>query len=101
VASVQEKAMCVLWFFGTEPFIKMQRHYRTQHGKYSPLDNVMQRWLRKFQENGSVVAAVERVTSQMLENSCRGSEYSLKIFTCHEKRAYRSCLADSTDNKTL
>jgi transposase len=55
MASVQEKALCVLWFFETKSVIKMQRHYRTQYGKDSPSDNAIRRWLKQFQETGSVL----------------------------------------------
>jgi hypothetical protein len=34
MGTVQEKAMCVLWFFERNSVIKPQRRYRTQYGKY-------------------------------------------------------------------
>jgi hypothetical protein len=55
MAIVQEKAMCVLWFFETKSVIKMQRHYRTQYRKGTPSNNAIQRWLKQFQETGSVL----------------------------------------------
>jgi hypothetical protein len=33
----------------------MQRHYRTQYGKAPPSDNAIRRWLKQFQETGSVL----------------------------------------------
>jgi transposase len=51
MATVQEKAMCVLWFFETKSVIKMQCRYR----KDPPSENVIRRWLKQFQENGSVL----------------------------------------------
>jgi transposase-like protein len=51
MATVQEEVMCVLWFFETKSVIKMQRRYSTQHGK----DNTIRRWLKQFQEPGSVL----------------------------------------------
>jgi hypothetical protein len=55
MATVQEKAMCVLWLFETKSVIKKQRRYRTQYGKDPPLDNAIRRWLKQFQETGSVL----------------------------------------------
>jgi hypothetical protein len=46
----------------------MQRRYRTHYEKDPPLDNAIRRLLKQFQETGCVVAAIETVTPQMLEN---------------------------------
>jgi hypothetical protein len=67
--TVQVKAMCVLWFFGTKSVIEMQCRYGTQYGKDPPSDNAIRRRLKQFQETGSVAAAIETVTPQMLENT--------------------------------
>jgi hypothetical protein len=32
-----------------------QRRYRTQYGKDPPSDKVLRRWLKQFQETGSVL----------------------------------------------
>jgi hypothetical protein len=45
----------VLGFFETKPVIKTQRRYRTQYGKAPPSDNVIRRWVKQFQETGSVL----------------------------------------------
>jgi hypothetical protein len=55
MVTVQEKAICVLWFFEKRPVIKMQRRCRTQYGRISPSDNAIRRWLEQFQEPGSVL----------------------------------------------
>jgi transposase len=55
MATVQERTMCVIWFFETKSNIKAQHHYRTQHGKDPPSDKAIRRWLKQFQETGSVV----------------------------------------------
>jgi hypothetical protein len=55
MATVQEKAMCLLWFFETKSVIKTQRRYRTQYGKDPPSDNAIRRWLNQCQETGSVL----------------------------------------------
>jgi transposase len=55
MATVQEKAMCVFWFFETKSVIMTQRRYRAQYGKYPPSDNAIRRWLKQFQETGSVL----------------------------------------------
>jgi hypothetical protein len=39
----------------TKSVIKMQRRYRTQYGKAPPSDNAIRRWLKQFQETGSVL----------------------------------------------
>jgi hypothetical protein len=72
MATVQEKAMCVLWLFETKSLITMQRRYRTQYGE-DP-QNVIRRWLKQIQENGSDVDAFETVTPQNLANTCREIE---------------------------
>jgi hypothetical protein len=65
--------------FETQSLIKTQRRYRTEYGKDPPADNAIRRWLKQFQETGSVVAAIETVTQQMLENTWREIEYCSDI----------------------
>jgi transposase len=48
-------SMCVLSFFETKSVIKIQCRYRTQYGKDPPSDKAIRRWLKKFQETGSVL----------------------------------------------
>jgi hypothetical protein len=55
MATVQEKAMCILWFFETKLVIKTQRRYRTQHGEDPPTVNAIRRWVKQFQEPGCVL----------------------------------------------
>jgi hypothetical protein len=55
MAIAQEKAMGILRFFETKHVFKIQRRYRTQYGKDSPLDNSIRRWLMQFQETGNVL----------------------------------------------
>jgi predicted patatin/cPLA2 family phospholipase len=55
MAAIQEKAMCILWFFETKFVIKTQRRYRSQYRKDPPSDNAIRRWLKQFQEIGSVL----------------------------------------------
>jgi hypothetical protein len=55
MATVQEKAMCVCWVFGTKSVIIMQLRYRIQYGSDPPSDNAIQRWVKQFQETGSVL----------------------------------------------
>jgi hypothetical protein len=96
--------MCPVWFFETKSVIKRQRRYRTQYGKYPPSDNIIRRWLKQFQETGSVLhrkGAGRPSTSQEVLIKCR----KLGHLTCHERRACWSCLAfsciDSIVNKTF
>jgi hypothetical protein len=55
MTNLQEKAMCLRRFFETNSVIKMQRCYRTQHGKVTPSDKAIRRWLKQFQETGYVL----------------------------------------------
>jgi transposase len=55
MATVQGKAMCVLWFCETKSIIKKQPRYRTQYGRDPPSDNTIRRWVKQFQETGSVL----------------------------------------------
>jgi hypothetical protein len=55
MATVREKATCVLQFFETKSVIKTQRRYRTQHGKDPHLENAIRSWIKQFQETGSVL----------------------------------------------
>jgi transposase len=55
MATVQEKAMCILWFFETKSVIKTQRRYRTQYGEDPSSQNAIRRWVNQFQETGSVL----------------------------------------------
>ncbi|GBN39706.1 hypothetical protein AVEN_217452-1 [Araneus ventricosus] len=60
MATVHEKAMCVLWFFETKSVITSQRRYRTTYKKDPPSDNSIRRWLTQFQETGTVRFDTER-----------------------------------------
>ncbi|GBM95683.1 hypothetical protein AVEN_104970-1 [Araneus ventricosus] len=55
MATVQEKAMRVLWFFETKSVITTQRRFKTTYKKDPPSDNAIRRWLTQFQETGSVL----------------------------------------------
>ncbi|GBO29604.1 hypothetical protein AVEN_2744-1 [Araneus ventricosus] len=55
MATVQEKSMCVLWFFETKSVITTQRRFRTTYKKDPPSDNSIRRWLTQIQETGSVL----------------------------------------------
>jgi hypothetical protein len=91
MATVQEKVMCILWFFGFS-VIKTQSLYRTQYGKDLLSDNVIRRWLNQFQETDNVLhrkGAEDRALGrQMLIESRK-----LGHITCHERRACSSCLS--------
>ncbi|GBN51747.1 hypothetical protein AVEN_55021-1 [Araneus ventricosus] len=88
MATVQEKAMCVLWFFETKSVITTQRCFRTTYKKDPPLDNSIRRWLTQFQETGSVLhrkGAGRPSTSQ--ENVDRIQE----TFTHSPRKSRRDC----------
>jgi hypothetical protein len=80
------RTTCVLWFFETKSVVKKQYRYRTQYGKGPPSDNPIRRWLKQFEETDSV-AAIGRVTLQMLENTWREIDHRLDILRA-EKGAH-------------
>jgi hypothetical protein len=84
MATVPEKAMCFLRFFGTKSVIKKQRRYRTQYGNDPPSDNPIRRWLKQFQETGNVVAAIETVTPPKLNSTWR----EIRHLTCSERHTF-------------
>jgi hypothetical protein len=55
MATVQQKAMCLLWVFEIKSVIKTQRRYRTEYGKDPLSDNAIRRWVKQFQETLSVL----------------------------------------------
>jgi hypothetical protein len=55
MATVQEKAIPVIWFFEAKSTVESHHRYRTQYGKDPPSDNATRRWLKQFQETGSVL----------------------------------------------
>jgi hypothetical protein len=77
MAIVQEKSMCVPWFFKTKSVIKTQRRYRAQYGKDPPSDNALRRWLKRL-------SAIETVTPQMLTNTRREIEYRSEVLRVTE-----------------
>jgi DNA-binding PadR family transcriptional regulator len=60
MATVQGKAMYILWFLETKSVIKTQRRYRTEYGKAPPSDNAIRRWLKQLQETVCVRTEKER-----------------------------------------
>lgn len=60
MASAQEKAMCVMWFFQTKFVITIQRRFKSTYKKDPPSDNSIRRWLKPFWEMGSVLHKKER-----------------------------------------
>jgi hypothetical protein len=67
------------WRLFKRTVTKRQRPYRTQYGKDPHPDNAIRRWLKQFQEPGSVVAAIITVTRQMLANTWTEIKYRLDI----------------------
>ncbi|GBM29272.1 hypothetical protein AVEN_155225-1 [Araneus ventricosus] len=53
MATVQEKAMCIVWFFETKSVTITQHRFRTTYKKDPPSDNSIRRWLTQFQETGN------------------------------------------------
>jgi hypothetical protein len=69
MATVQEKALCVLWFYETKSVTKMQRRYRTQYGKKPPSDKAIQRWLKQFKKQVVLLLQSLTITPQMLSKT--------------------------------
>jgi hypothetical protein len=80
------KAMCILPFFETNSVIKTQRRwYRTQYGNDPPSDNAIRRWLKQFQETGSVLhrkGAERPSTSQENVDRIQGNWMPLGHLAC-------------------
>jgi hypothetical protein len=55
----RERSVRIL-VFRKKSVMKTQRRYRTQYGKAPPADNAIQRWLKQFQETGSVLHREDR-----------------------------------------
>jgi hypothetical protein len=54
MASVQEKAQCVLWLAETESPVTVQRTFRAQYGKNPPDVKLIKSRKAKFLETGSI-----------------------------------------------
>lgn len=55
MAIVKEKAMCVLWLWETKFPITVQRYFRREFQKTPLTEQSLRRWLKQFQETGSVL----------------------------------------------
>ena len=54
MASMQEKAQCVLWFYESRSPITVQRQFQREYGRYPPDVKSIKGWYEKFKETGSV-----------------------------------------------
>ncbi|GBO18027.1 hypothetical protein AVEN_243955-1 [Araneus ventricosus] len=54
MASIEQKAQCVLWFHETKSPINVQRAFRRCYGCSPPDTKSIKRWYAKFKETGSV-----------------------------------------------
>lgn len=54
MASMSEKAQCVLWFHERKQPSYVQRQFRNKYKRTPPCVNTIKSWYRKFQETGSV-----------------------------------------------
>ena len=54
MASIQEKAQCVLWFAELKSCVSVRRKFQTTYGKPPPADTSIKRWYEKFKATGSV-----------------------------------------------
>lgn len=94
MASVQEKAQCVIWLTESKSPVTVQRKYRTKYGKPPPPVNSIKRWLKTFMETGSVekrkssgrprtsnetVAAIQDVFDRSPSTSVRRASRELHI----------------------
>jgi hypothetical protein len=86
MATVQQKALCVLWFFETKSVIETQHSYRTRYGKDPPSDNALRRWLKQYQETGSVL---RRKAAERLSNSQENVERIQEAFSGSPQKSTR------------
>ena len=54
MASLVEKAQCVLWYHETNSPITVQRNFRREYGRSPPDVKSIKSWYKKFKETGSV-----------------------------------------------
>ncbi|GBN11174.1 hypothetical protein AVEN_184729-1 [Araneus ventricosus] len=54
MASIEQKAQCVLSFHETKSSINVQRAFRRRYGRNHPDTKSIKRWYEKFKETGSV-----------------------------------------------
>ena len=54
MASMQEKAQCVLWFHESRSPVTVQRQFRREYGRDPPDVKSNKDWYDKFKETGSV-----------------------------------------------
>jgi hypothetical protein len=70
------------WFFETKSVIKTQHRYTTQYEKDPPSGNAIRRWLKQFQETGSVLhrkgagrpSTLREVVGRIQEAFCRSPQ---------------------------
>jgi hypothetical protein len=48
MATVQERALCVVWLSETKSLAQTQRNYRTQFNEQPPIDYARRDWQRRF-----------------------------------------------------
>ena len=54
MASMKEKAQCVLWYYVTKSPVTAQRKFRNEYGRPQPDVKSIKAWYSKFVETGSV-----------------------------------------------
>jgi hypothetical protein len=67
MASVEERANCVLWLAKTKSPVTVQRMLRAQYGKNPPDVKLSKSWKTKFLERGSVHKGKRRGTPSVSE----------------------------------
>jgi hypothetical protein len=80
------ETMYVPWFFEIKSVIKRHRRYRTQYGKDPLSDNVIRRWLKQYQETGSVL---RRKGTGRLKTSQEGVDRIQRAWTSFVPRKAR------------
>jgi transposase len=88
--SPQQKAMSVLWYWETKSVIQVQRRYRRECGERTPGRQSLKRWLKQFQETGSVLhkkgAGRPSVDADTVEMVRETFQRSPSKYTCHVSR---------------
>ena len=94
MASMKEKAQCVLWYRETKSPVTVQRKFRNEYGRSTPDVNGIKAWYSKFVETGSAgdlnrsgrpsvsdetVDAVRETFQRRPGKSTRRNSYELRV----------------------
>ncbi|PNF35310.1 hypothetical protein B7P43_G04811 [Cryptotermes secundus] len=87
MASLQQKAFCVLEFAKTNSVVTVQRAFRRRFGINPPCPTNIRRWFRQFQESGCLCKGKSLGRPRVSAEALRRADHS-------SKEAYRLCEQD-------